>query len=60
MNVIEDVSSGKLNYTLPRCLTLSLLGFIIGLGAVFFGLSGGAIINPLLILIGFDPLVMIN
>ena len=56
---LENIHSGNINYTGFDCFLLSLLGFTIGFGGILFGLAGGAIINPLLILIGFDPLVLL-
>ena len=54
-----EISSGNIKYTTKRCFLLGLLGFANGWGGTVFGLSGGSIMNPLLIFIGFDPLVII-
>jgi uncharacterized membrane protein YfcA len=56
----EDLTSGNIKFTLERCLFLSSIGLCIGFGGILFGLTGGAIINPLLIYIGFDALVTFN
>jgi uncharacterized membrane protein YfcA len=60
LNSEEDLTSGNIKFTTNRCLFLSTIGLFIGFGAILFGMTGGAIINPLLIYIGFDALVISN
>jgi len=55
-NAFENISSGYIRYDLTNCFLFSALGMAIGLGSILFGLGGGSITNPLLIMSGFDPL----
>jgi uncharacterized membrane protein YfcA len=57
-NAFENISSGNINYTVLNCIMFSVLGFGIGMGSILFGLGGGSITNPLLMMLGFDPLVI--
>ncbi len=56
-NAFENIASGNINYTVLNCSMFSVLGVGIGIGSILFGLGGGSITNPLLIMLGFDPLV---
>ena len=56
-NAFENISSGNIKYTISSCFIFCVLGIGIGLGSILFGLGGGSITNPLLIMLGFDPLV---
>jgi uncharacterized membrane protein YfcA len=57
-NAFENISSGNINYNVLNCIMFSVLGFGIGMGSILFGLGGGSITNPLLMMLGFDPLVI--
>ena len=56
-DAFENISSGNINFSASTCFYLCVLGVGIGLGSILFGLGGGSVMNPLFIMLGFDPLV---
>lgn len=58
-NTFDSIASGCIKYTPMNCLMFIGIGFGIGTGAIIFGLGGASIMNPVLILLGFDPLVLL-
>ena len=58
--VNNDVNIGIVKYSSKNCLIFIGLGIIVGLISITFGLAGGFMANPFLLMIGFDPLVCLK
>ena len=56
-NAFENISSGNIKYSSLTCIYMIIMGIGIGICSILFGLGGGSVTNPLLIMLGFDPLV---
>ena len=53
-NAFENISSGNIKYSALTCFYMSFLGLGNGVCTILLGVS---VTNPLLIMLGFDPLV---
>ena len=53
-NAFENISSGNIKYSALTCFYMSFLGLGNGVCTILLGVS---VSNPLLIMLGFDPLV---